>query len=103
MDNASLGRIREIEEAVHTHAIQRQSYESQLHEIEHARDELADQDEAYRILGGIMVKTDPKRLLEELEERHASVTSRIGRLQAQEAELRKKMDALREELVKQDA
>jgi len=99
MENDSLQKIQALEQAVHTHTVQRQSYEAQLHELDHARTELAETTEAYRIVGGIMVQTDPKKLVKDFDEKHTTLKGRVAALQKQEQHLKGQMEALRKELV----
>ncbi len=99
MGEQPLQRIEGLEQAFHTSTVQLQSYEAQLNEIASAREELQNTDEAYRIIAGIMVKTDAKRMLQELDEKHATMQARIKQLQKQQQQFRKQIEELRQQVL----
>ncbi len=66
---------------MNTHlAIQQQALQRQQIELESAIEEL-DTNEAWKVIGNIMVKKDPQVLKKELQEKLATVTNRLERLQ----------------------
>ncbi|MDD9953769.1 MAG: prefoldin subunit [Candidatus Woesearchaeota archaeon] len=84
--------IEEIERALHTHVVQKQSYMAQLNEAESALHELTDEEEAYKLVGSIMLKADPAKLKEELQERKQSLTTRIASIEKQEQKLQQQLE-----------
>ena len=57
--------------------------------------------QVYRLLGTILVRTDRDKLLQELKDRKEILQLRLERLRKQEAELRKQLDKLAQEIKRQ--
>ena len=70
MNEEQLNQLRVIEQQLSTTSQQRQAYDQQLVEIENALNELKDKQEAYHIVGSIMIKKDAKKIVEELTQKH---------------------------------
>ena len=87
-------RIEDVEQALHTHAVQVQSYRAMLAEAESALANLAG--DAYRVVGNLMVKADPVALRKELEEKRHSLTTRLAALERQEEKLREELQKLQD-------
>ena len=80
-------------------AAQRQSFQTQLLEVESALEELGTSKEAYKIIGSIMVKTDASKLREELESKKKLLEVRIKSVEKQEESLKEKSKKLQEEVM----
>lgn len=78
---------------------QRQSFNSQLLEIESAIEELKNSKESYKIIGSIMVKMDSSKLREELESRKKLIDIRISSIEKQEAAAKEKAKKMQEEIM----
>ncbi|MBR9700513.1 hypothetical protein GOV11_01465 [Candidatus Woesearchaeota archaeon] len=91
-------RIRTVEQTLHMTAVQRQAQQSQLDEIEHAISELTS-DTTYRIVGSMMVKTDPVKLKEELSNKRETISATLKALEEQESKLREEMQKFQKEAV----
>jgi len=96
---ADMQRLQILEQSLHTHGAQRNAYQSQLLEIENASSELANAKESYRIIGNVMVKSDPEKLKAGLDEKKATLQSRLASLEKQEKRLREEMDALQKSIL----
>ncbi len=62
---------------MNTNAIHKQALQRQLIELESAIEEL-DTQEAWKVIGNIMIKKDPKALKQELTEKKAGVEQRLA-------------------------
>jgi prefoldin beta subunit len=80
-------------------AAQRQQFQTQLLETESALEEIKTAREAYRIIGNIMVKTEPSKLKEDLESRKGLLDARIKSIETQEEALKEKSKKLQEEIL----
>ncbi len=79
--------------------MQKQSIQLELSESENALNELKSSDgEAYRIIGGIMMKSDRKKLIAELEEKKKISELRINSIEKQEKLLDDRASSLRNEV-----
>lgn len=79
--------------------IQKQSIQVEINEIDNALSELEGyEEEIYRVVSGIMLKSEKNRVVEELNKRKVQSKERIDSLEKQENLFRKKADELKKEL-----
>jgi prefoldin beta subunit len=88
-----------LEQNLQGFLMQRQTVQVELNEISNALAELkkAD-DEVYKVLSGIMVKSDKSSLIKDLEERKRVTELRMNSIEKQEKILSQKADDLRKEI-----
>jgi len=98
MTDENLQRLQAIEQSMQTFSVQKQNIQSQLLEIESAAKEIGSED-AYRIIGNIMVKTDAAKLKEELQEKESSLKNRLETAKKQEDRLRKEAEELQKSVM----
>ncbi len=89
-------QLQLIEQAVQQLLVQKQGLQSQLIELESAIEELRDGEDAYRMVGNIMVKTHAKDLKTDLDSQKSRVSERIAALDKQEGRLREKAKRLQD-------
>lgn len=90
-----------LEQNLQNFLMQKQTFQVEASEILNALEELSkSNDEVYRILGGIMVKTDRKKLITDLEEQKKVVNLRIQSLEKQEKSIEEKSSVLQSEIQK---
>ena len=92
-------QLQLIEQNIQQLLVQKQSLQSQLIELESAVEELGSSEEAWRIVGNVMVKTDPKKLKESLSEKKKVLDLRIKTVEKQEEKLRAKAQELQQSVV----
>jgi len=92
-------QLQAVEERLHMFTAQRNSYQAQLFEMENASKELSEAKEGYRIIGTIMVKTNPEQLKKEIDEKKGTVQSRITGIEKQEQLLRTQMQEFQKKLL----
>ena len=95
----SLEELQLIEQQLSSVVGQRQQYNKQVLEIDNAISELANKEEAYYIVGSVMVKKDAKTLLSDLNEKKELCTLRVESLDQQEKSLREKATQLQQEVL----
>lgn len=88
-----------IEQNLQSFLMQKQSVQMEMTEITNALEALKDSgDEAYKIIGGIMLKADKSSLQKELEEKQRVFSIRISSVEKQERIFEEKVDKLRKEI-----
>ncbi|NQU97999.1 prefoldin subunit beta [Candidatus Woesearchaeota archaeon] len=78
---------------------QKQQFQSQIVEIENALKELSHSKEAHRIVGNIMVKTDKKKIEEDLNSKKEMIELRLKSIDKQEKSMRENADKLQKEVM----
>ena len=90
----SLRRIQEIEQSMQQLLQQKHNFSAQKSEAEQALSEVKKSESAYKIIANIMVKSDNKKLQEELEESLELLDLRIKSIEKQEARLKEEITHL---------
>lgn len=81
--------------------MQKQAFQMELSETKAALKELDNSgDDVFKLVGQLMLKTDKKKMKEELITKEKLLEKRTDTLQTQEVPLMKKLDDLRQELMK---
>ncbi len=94
-------QLQLFEQNIQALLMQKQSFQSQLLEVENSLEELnKTRDKPYRIIGPIMVLSDKEELKKELKGKKEVLDLRINSLDKQETEIRAKAKELQEEVVK---
>jgi prefoldin beta subunit len=76
--------------------MEKQSVQVELNEINNAADEVKKtNEEVYKILGGIMIKSDKNTLIQELDEKRKVLEIRINALEKQEKLIEEKINKAR--------
>ncbi|MFA6072742.1 MAG: prefoldin subunit beta [Candidatus Woesearchaeota archaeon] len=88
-----------IEQNMQQLAAQRQSFQGQLIEAESALEEIKVTSETYKIIGSIMVKMSPSKLIEELDEKKKLLEIRIKSIEKQEDLIKEKSKKMQEEIL----
>ncbi len=79
----------------------RQTFQSQLLEVESASLELKDSLQTYKIVGNIMVSVKKEKLEQDLKEKQEILAIRIQNLEKQEKKLKEKIDSMQSELMEE--
>ncbi len=96
-----IGRMQLLEQNMQNIMMQKQQFQSQLIEVTSALEELETTDEAYKIVGNIMVLSKKDGLKKDLESKKEMVELRIKSIEKQETELKEKAKGLQEEVLKE--
>ncbi len=94
-----IGELQILESNLQQLIAQKQAFQIELNEITNALSELSQSDgDVYQIILGVMVKSDKKRVVKDLEEKKRVANLRISSLEKQEETLSAKTTALRKEV-----
>jgi len=95
-----ISQLQMLEQGLQSFLSQKQNFQSQLVEIEAALEELSSTDEAYKIVGNIMVKSDKEELSKDLSSKKEMLEIRLKAIEKQETQLKEKATKLQEEVLK---
>ena len=95
-----IAKLQLLEQNLQNSSMQRQTFQSQLLEIENALTEIASSKETYKILGPIMVASKKEDLKKDLEQRREILDLRIKSLDKQEKDLKDRAESLQSEILK---
>ncbi len=95
----AIDKMQLLEQNMQQIELQKQQFTAQLMEIENALKELESAPEAYKLIGNILVKTDPKSLKSELGEKQERLKIHISIMDKQEKQLSDKTEKLRKEVL----
>jgi len=102
LDNSSEQKISQmqiLEQGMQNYAIQKQQLETRSLEIDAALEELDGVENAYKIIGNIMVKTDSETLKTSLIDDKEKNIIRINTLEKQENQMRDRAQKLQQEIM----
>ena len=96
-----INQLQMIEQSMQNLSTQRQQFQLQQVEIESALKELENVNEAYKIVGNIMVLSKKDELKNDLNSKKEIVELRVKNLEKQETQIRDKASKLQEEVLKE--
>jgi len=95
-----LGQLQMLEQSMQNLLMQKQQFQLQQVEIESALKELENVNEAYKIVGNIMVLSKKVDLKADLTSKKEVIELRIKNMEKQENQLREKASKLQNEVLK---
>ncbi len=99
--NKKLHEMQLVEQNLQNILLQKQAFQMELSETDSALKEIENSgDEVFKIVGQLMVKTDKKKLKEELENKNKLLNLRLKTLEKQETFLVEHLDKIRDEMLK---
>lgn len=93
-----INRLSLIEQNMQQFLVQKQQLQANTFELDSALKELEGKDEAYKIVGNIMVITKTQDLKKDLSEKKEMMQLRIDSIEKQEKNLREKAQKIQEEV-----
>ena len=96
-----INQLQLIEQSMQNLLMQKQQFQLQQVEIESALKELEKVNEAYKIVGNIMVLSTKADLIEDLNSKKEVIGLRIKNMEKQENQLRDKASKLQNEVIKE--
>ena len=96
-----LNQLQLMEQSMQNLLMQKQQFQLQQVEIESALKELENVDEAYKIVGNIMVLSKKANLKSDLDSKKEIISLRIKNMEKQENQLRDKAAKLQDEVMKE--
>ena len=77
-------KLQLLEQNLQNFSMQKQQFQSQMIEVDSAFKELENANEAYKIVGNIMISSDKEKLKEELKDKKERLELRIKTIEKQE-------------------
>jgi prefoldin beta subunit len=100
MDEKKIQEMQMIEQTLQNVLLQKQAFQMELSETEAALEEIKKSgDEVFKIIGRLMIKTDKKKMQEELSEKKKILEVRMKSLEKQEKDSAEKLESLRGEFM----
>lgn len=97
--NKKIQELQILEQTLQTSMMEKQSFQVELNEVLNALSEVqSSSGDIYRIVGGIMVKSEKKKLTSELSEKKKIIDMRIASMEKQESLMSGKLDELKKEV-----
>ncbi len=96
-----ISHLQLLEQSLQNFLVQKQQFQAQFMEISSALEELKTANEAYKIVGNIMVKATKDDLEKDLNRKKEMIELRIKTLEKQEAQIREKASKMQSEVVKE--
>ena len=96
-----IGQLQLYEQGIQSILVQKQQFQLQQLEIESALKELEKTNDAYRIVGNIMVSSKKEELKKDMESKKEMLALRIRTLEKQENQIKEKATKLQIEVVGQ--
>jgi len=96
-----IGQLQMFEQSMQNFLLQKQQLQAQLIELESALKELKTKNEAYKIVGNIMVASKKDELEKDLNTKKETIQLRIKTLEKQENTIKDKAQTLQKEVMKE--
>ncbi|MAE42983.1 prefoldin subunit beta [Candidatus Woesearchaeota archaeon] len=96
-----INQLQMMEQSMQNLSMQKQQFQLQQVEIESALKELENVNEAYKIVGNIMVLSKKDELKKDLDSKKEVIELRVKNLEKQETQMRNKASKLQEEVLKE--
>ncbi|MFH1063711.1 MAG: prefoldin subunit beta [Candidatus Woesearchaeota archaeon] len=96
-----INKLSTMEHSLQNFLAQKQAFQAQLMEITSALEELKTSEEAYKIIGNVMVRSNKDELTKDLSQKKETAELRVKSLERQEEKMREKTAALQAEVMKE--
>lgn len=97
--NEKVSQLQNLEHTTQNYSMQKQQLQTRVLEIESALEELDMDTDSYKIVGNIMVKSDSKKLKEDLDSEKEKNQIRITTIEKQMNVIQEKMQKLQQEVM----
>ena len=103
IDKQTQEKIQElqiIEQNLHALIMQKQAFQIEISETENALNEISNSnDDIFKIVGNIMIKTDKNKTLEDLKKKKDLFLLRLKSINSEEKNLNSKVEELKKEIM----
>ncbi|MBI2667176.1 prefoldin subunit beta [Candidatus Woesearchaeota archaeon] len=98
----SIAQLQLLEQNLQNFFMQKQTFQSQLLEIENAVKELdLTNEDSYKIIGNIMIKEKKDKLIKEIKSKKEIIELRLKSIEKQELKIKEKAEELQKKVVKE--
>jgi len=95
-----IGQLQLMEQNLTNFITQKQNFQNQLFEIENALKELEScKDKTYKVIGTVMIASEKKELMKDLNEKKSMVELRIKSLEKQEKAIKDKATGMQKDIM----
>ncbi|MBU0959244.1 MAG: prefoldin subunit [Nanoarchaeota archaeon] len=102
VDENKIQEMQFLEQSLQNILLQKQAFQMELSETQSAFKEIKGAgEEVFKIVGQLMIKTDKKRVEEELENKQKLLDLRLKSLEKQEASTTEQLEKIRDQVLKQ--
>jgi len=105
MDQETQEKIKELqgfEQNLNGLLMQKQAFQMEQNETETALNEIKDsKEDVFKLVGNIMIKSDKKKIEEELSKKKELIELRLKTIESQESDFSKKAEELKKEVMAQ--
>ena len=100
MKQDKIQELQFLEQTMQNILLQKQTFQMELSETQSALNEIrGSKDDVYKIIGQMMIKSEKKKILEELENKEKIISLRLSSIEKQEDSMMEKMEKIREEVI----
>ena len=100
--NKKIQEMQFLEQNLQNLLLQKQAFQMELSETQSAAKEIeSSDDEVFKVIGQLMIKTDKSKIKEELSNKEKILDLRMKAIEKQENSFMEKLGILRDELLKQ--
>lgn len=100
-DSSKIQELQFLEQNLQNVLFQKQAFEMEFSEAQSAINEITNSSgEVFKIVGQLMIKSDSKKILEEMRNKEKLIEIRIKSLEKQENSFSEKINLIREEILK---
>lgn len=101
--NKKIQELNFLEQNLQSILMQKQAFQMDLSETESALEEInSSGEEIYKIIGHLMIKSDKKKIREELENKKRLLDLRVKNLEKQEKTSMEKIESIRQEIIEKE-
>ncbi|MCK5043506.1 prefoldin subunit [Candidatus Pacearchaeota archaeon] len=100
--DTKIQEMQMLEQNIQNLLLQKQAFQMELSETQSASKEIENaDDDVFKVIGQLMIKADKSKIKEELSNKEKILNLRMNAVEKQENSFMEKMNALRDELMKQ--
>jgi len=100
MKQDKIQELQFLEQTMQNILLQKQTFQMELSETQSALNEIrGSKDDVYKIIGQMMIKSEKKKILEELENKEKIISLRLSSIEKQEDSMMGKIEKFREEAI----
>jgi prefoldin beta subunit len=101
MDDKTIQEMQILEQNIQQILLQKQAFQMELNETQSALKEIKNSgEEVFKIIGQLMLKTDKKKIQDELSNKEKILDLRLKAIEKQEKQFTDRANELRDELMK---
>jgi prefoldin beta subunit len=98
----NIAELQQLEQNLSTFLMQKQTFQTQLMEIENALNEIEkSKDKIYKIVGPLMIESNKVNMKKDLSEKKEMLDLRVKSIDKQETKIKERAESLQKEVMKE--